>query len=77
MTSSIAWSTLFCAHREGAVASLYSRPLLLYQWQAISYHPQGGWFEDAPLSALQLPPTVHGVLAARIDRLARKDKDLL
>jgi class 3 adenylate cyclase/tetratricopeptide (TPR) repeat protein len=28
-------------------------------------------------SALQLPPTVHGVLAARIDRLAREDKYLL
>src|SRR5262249_25678359 len=30
-----------------------------------------------PLSALQLPPTVHGVLAARIDSLAHEDKYLL
>ncbi|NOT55279.1 MAG: tetratricopeptide repeat protein, partial [Deltaproteobacteria bacterium] len=36
-----------------------------------------GWVVTHPTTALQLPPTVQGVLAARIDRLAPDEKALL
>ncbi|MBI3796865.1 MAG: AAA family ATPase [Deltaproteobacteria bacterium] len=36
-----------------------------------------GWVTTHPTTALQLPPTVQGVLAARIDRLTAEEKDLL
>ena len=36
-----------------------------------------GWVMTHPTTALQLPPTVQGILAARIDRLAPDEKALL
>jgi predicted ATPase len=36
-----------------------------------------GWVTTHPTTALQLPPTVQGILAARIDRLAPDEKALL
>ncbi|MBI3756397.1 MAG: hypothetical protein HY267_00320 [Deltaproteobacteria bacterium] len=36
-----------------------------------------GWVVTQPTTALQLPPTVQGILAARIDRLAPDEKALL
>ena len=36
-----------------------------------------GWVLTRPTTALQIPPTVHGVLAARIDRLLPDEKALL
>jgi class 3 adenylate cyclase/tetratricopeptide (TPR) repeat protein len=36
-----------------------------------------GWVVTHPTTALQLPPTVQGILAARIDRLAPEEKALL
>ena len=39
--------------------------------------PRGGYRLTQPVPALQIPPTVQAVLAARIDRLAPEDKRLL
>ena len=39
--------------------------------------PRGGYRLMQPVPALQIPPTVQAVLAARIDRLAAEDKRLL
>ena len=39
--------------------------------------PRGGYRLMQPVPALQIPPTVQAVLAARIDRLAPEDKRLL
>jgi adenylate cyclase len=38
---------------------------------------RGGYRLDAPLERLEIPPTVHGILAARIDRLPERDKSVL
>ena len=39
--------------------------------------PRGGYRLTQPVQAIQIPPTVQAVLAARIDRLAPEDKRLL
>jgi class 3 adenylate cyclase/tetratricopeptide (TPR) repeat protein len=38
---------------------------------------RGAYRLDAPIERLEIPPTVHGILAARIDRLPEREKSVL
>jgi predicted ATPase len=55
--------------RTDAGAALLDRPS--------ANAPRGASLQEQTLPTLHLPPTVHGILAARIDRLAIEEKELL
>jgi class 3 adenylate cyclase/tetratricopeptide (TPR) repeat protein len=71
------------AIRDRITAAAEGNPLFLEQFVAtliedgVIRRTEGGWRVADDIGDLQVPPSIHALLGARLDRLGREDRDVL